>query len=272
LAEFLFGSEDALVQLDMSEFMERHTTARLVGAPPGYVGYEDAGQLTEAIRRRPYSIVVFDEIEKAHPEVFNMLLQIMEEGHLSDARGHKVDFRNALIIMTSNIGAEMIRRNTSLGFAPKRDEVKEAEASYETMRAKLLDQLKKEFRPEFLNRLDGVIVFRALSKDEIKQIVTLELNKVQGRLSEHTITVEATEAAKSYLADEGFDPEFGARPLRRVIQNKIEDAMSDGVLSGKFKAGDTVLIDLIEGNLDFSAKPRDIAPETEPEMPLSALA
>ena len=266
LAEFLFGSEDALVQLDMSEFMERHTTARLVGAPPGYVGYEDAGQLTEAIRRRPYSIVVFDEIEKAHPEVFNMLLQIMEEGHLSDARGHKIDFRNALIIMTSNIGAELIRRNTSLGFMPKRDEAQEAESSYEVMRAKLLDQLKKEFRPEFLNRLDGVVVFRALGKEEIKEIVTLELNKVQGRLSEHNIKLEATDAAKNYLADEGYNPEFGARPLRRVIQNRVEDALSDGVLSGKFKAGDAVLVDLIEGNLDFTAKPREIVPQAQPGL------
>jgi len=266
LAEFLFGSEEALIQLDMSEFMERHTTARLVGAPPGYVGYEDAGQLTEAIRRRPYSIVVFDEIEKAHPEVFNMLLQIMEEGRLSDARGHKVDFRNTLIIMTSNIGAEMIRRNTSLGFAVKRDEAQEAEASYEAMRAKLLEQLKKEFRPEFLNRLDGVIVFRALSRDEIKQIVGLELNKVQARLNEHHIKLEATEAARNYLADEGYDPEFGARPLRRVIQSRIEDALSDGVLSGRFKAGDTVVIDLIEGNLDFSIKPREALSESQPEV------
>jgi len=262
LAEFLFGSEDALVQLDMSEFMERHTTARLVGAPPGYIGYEDAGQLTETIRRRPYSIIVFDEIEKAHPDVFNMLLQIMEEGRLADAKGHKVDFRNALIVMTSNIGAEMIRRNTSLGFAVKRDEAKEAQASYEDMRGKLLDQLKKEFRPEFLNRLDGVIVFRALSKDEIKEIVTLELDKVQKRLRDHQIKIEVTEAAKSYLADEGYNPEFGARPLRRVIQNRIEDALSDGVLSGRFKAGDAVLIDLIEGNLDFSAKPREAEPQT----------
>ena len=266
LAEFLFGSEEALIQLDMSEFMERHSTARLVGAPPGYVGYEDAGQLTESIRRRPYSIVVFDEIEKAHPEVFNMLLQIMEEGHLSDARGHKIVFRNALIIMTSNIGAEMIRRNTALGFAPKRDEAQEAESSYEAMRAKLLDQLKKEFRPEFLNRLDGVVVFRALGKEEIKQIVTLELNKVQGRLGDHQIKLEATEAAKNFLADEGYNPEFGARPLRRVIQNRVEDALSDGVLSAKFKAGDTVLVDLIEGNLDFFVKPREIAPPAEPEL------
>jgi len=265
LAEFLFGSEEALIQLDMSEFMERHSTARLVGAPPGYVGYEDAGQLTETIRRRPYSIVVFDEIEKAHPEVFNMLLQIMEEGHLSDAKGHKVDFRNALIIMTSNIGADLIRRNTSLGFAVRRDEAKEAEASYEVMRGKLLEQLRKEFRPEFLNRLDGVIVFRALSKDEIKHIVTFELNKVQARLVEHKITLEATDAAKNYIADQGFDPEFGARPLRRVIQNKVEDALSDGVLSLKFKAGDTVLIDLIEGNLDLSAKPRELVSVALPE-------
>jgi len=271
LAEFLFGSEEALVQLDMSEFMERHTTARLVGAPPGYVGYEDAGQLTEAIRRRPYSIVVFDEIEKAHPEVFNMLLQIMEEGHLSDARGHKVDFRNALIIMTSNIGAELIRRNTSLGFTPKRDEAQEAESSYEVMRTKLLDQLKREFRPEFLNRLDGVVVFRALGKEEIKQIVTLELNKVQGRLGDHKVTLEATEAAKNFLADEGYNPEFGARPLRRVIQNRIEDVLSEGVLSGKFEAGDTVLVDLIEGNLDFTSKPRDMAPQAEPGL-MGALA
>ena len=272
LAEFLFGSEDALVQLDMSEFMERHTTARLVGAPPGYVGYEDAGQLTESIRRRPYSIVVFDEIEKAHPDVFNMLLQIMEEGRLSDARGHKVDFRNAMIVMTSNIGAELIRRNTALGFTPKRDEAKEAEASYEVMRGKLLDQLKKEFRPEFLNRLDGVIVFRALTRDEIKDIVTLEINKVQTRLSEHQIKIEATEAAKNYLADEGYNPEFGARPLRRVIQNRIEDAMSDGVLSGKFKAGDTVAVDVIEGNLDFVPKPRDVEPHAEPELAVGAPA
>jgi ATP-dependent Clp protease ATP-binding subunit ClpC len=166
----------------------------------------------------------------------------------------------------------LIKRNASLGFAPKRDEAKEAETSYETMRAKLLEQLRKEFRPEFLNRLDGVIVFKALGKDEIKQIVSLELDKVQKRLGEHQVKLEATEAAKNYLADQGYDPEFGARPLRRVIQNKIEDALSDGVLSGKFKIGDTVVIDLIEGNLDFSPRPRDIVPEAQPEIPASALA
>ena len=198
LAQFMFGSEEAMVQLDMSEFMERHSVARLVGSPPGYVGYEDAGQLTEAIRRRPYSIIVFDEIEKAHPEAFNMLLQIMEEGHLSDARGRKVDFRNAIIIMTSNIGAEMIRRNTSLGFVVKKDEAKQEQDTYDEMREKLMAQMKKAFRPEFLNRIDGIVVFRALTRDEIKSIVDLELNKVQERIAHQEIKIQASEAAKQY--------------------------------------------------------------------------
>jgi ATP-dependent Clp protease ATP-binding subunit ClpC len=187
LARFMFGSEDALVQLDMSEFMERHSVSRLVGAPPGYVGYEDAGQLTEALRRRPYSIVVFDEIEKAHPEAHNMLLQIMEEGHLSDARGHKVDFRNAIIVMTSNVGADMIKRQSSVGFALKREEELEERLTYEDMRKKLLESLKRVFRPEFINRLDSVIVFRSLNKEDIKKIVLLELDKVATRLEEHRV-------------------------------------------------------------------------------------
>jgi ATP-dependent Clp protease ATP-binding subunit ClpC len=253
LAQFMFGSEEAMVQLDMSEFMERHSVARLVGAPPGYVGYEDAGQLTEAIRRRPYSIIVFDEIEKAHPEAFNMLLQIMEEGHLSDARGRKVDFRNAIIIMTSNIGAEMIRRNTSLGFVVKKDEAKQEQETYDEMREKLMAQMKKAFRPEFLNRIDGVVVFRALSRDEIKSIVDLELYKVQERIAHQEITIQASEAAKQYLSDRGYNFEFGARPLRRVIQSEVEDVLSDGFLSGKFEKGDTVVIDLVEGNLSFNS-------------------
>jgi ATP-dependent Clp protease ATP-binding subunit ClpC len=252
LAAFMFGSEEAMVQLDMSEFMERHSVARLVGAPPGYVGYEDAGQLTEAIRRRPYSIVVFDEIEKAHPEAFNMLLQIMEEGHLSDARGRKVDFRNAIIIMTSNIGAEMIRRNSSLGFVVKKDEAKQEQETYDEMREKLMGQMKKAFRPEFLNRVDGIVVFRALTRDEIKSIVDLELYKVQNRISHQDIKIQATEAAKQYLSDRGYNFEFGARPLRRVIQNEVEDVLSDGFLSGKFEKGDTVEVDLVEGNLAFN--------------------
>jgi len=246
LAEFMFGSEDALVQIDMSEFMERHTVSRLVGAPPGYIGYDDAGQLTEAIRRRPYSIVVFDEVEKAHPEAHNMLLQIMEEGHLSDARGRKVDFRNAIIVMTSNVGAEMIRRQTQLGFALKRDEVKEERLAYEDMRKKLMDALRKVFRPEFINRVDALIVFHALTREQIGSIVDLELGKVMLRLEEHQIKLRATPAAREKLADQGFDPEMGARPLRRVIQNKVEDRLSDGLLAGEFRVGDHVVVDVDE--------------------------
>ncbi len=261
LAELLFGSEEAMTQIDMSEFMERHSIARLVGAPPGYVGYDDAGQLTEAIRRRPYSIVVFDEIEKAHPETFNMLLQIMEEGHLADARGRRIDFRNTIVIMTSNIGAEMIQRQTALGFAARRQEDKEEALAYEEMRKKLTEALRRAFRPEFINRLDSVIVFRALTRDEIKQIVGLELKKVEVRLTDRRIHLQATDAASAFLAEKGYDQEYGARPLRRVIQNEVEDRLSDGFLSGKFKEGDTVLIDLIEGNLDLQGV-------REPEAPL----
>ncbi len=244
LARFLFGSEDALIQLDMSEFMERHTVSRLVGAPPGYVGYEEAGQLTEAIRRRPYSIVVFDEIEKAHPEAHNMLLQIMEEGHLSDAKGHKVDFRNCIIVMTSNIGADVIKRQSTLGFALQQDETRAEEEAYDEMRKKLLDSLKRVFRPEFINRLDSVIVFHPLNREHIRRIVGLELQKVAVRLEDHAITLSATEAALDQLALEGFDPEMGARPLRRIIQQKVEDHLSDAVLSGEFTDGDHILIDV----------------------------
>ncbi len=246
LARFLFGSEEALVQLDMSEFMERHTASRLVGAPPGYIGYEDAGQLTEALRRRPYSIVVFDEVEKAHPEVHNMLLQIMEEGHLSDARGRRVDFRNAIIVMTSNIGADLIKRQGSLGFRLQRDEETEERLSYEEMRKKLTETLKRAFRPEFINRLDSVVVFRSLNKDDLRKIVSLELDKVAERLTEHNITLQATPEALALLADLGYDPEMGARPLRRVIQQRVEDPLSDALLAGTFADGDTVIVD-VEG-------------------------
>src|SRR5512138_1013821 len=244
LAKFMFGSEDAAIQLDMSEFMERHTASRLVGAPPGYVGYEDAGQLTEALRRRPYSIVVFDEVEKAHPEVHNMLLQIMEEGHLSDAKGHQVDFRNAIIVMTSNIGADMIKRQTGLGFQLKRDEAMEEKLTYEDMRKRLNESLKHAFRPEFINRLDSVIIFRSLNKDDIEKIVSLELDKVAARLKEHNLTLKATPAALGVLADQGYDADFGARPLRRIIQQKVEDPLSDRLLSGEFVDGDTIQVDV----------------------------
>jgi len=252
LAEFMFGSEDALVQLDMSEFMERHTVARLVGAPPGYVGYEDAGQLTEALRRRPYSIVVFDEIEKAHPEAFNMLLQIMEEGHLSDARGRKVDFRNAIIVMTSNVGADTIKRNSSLGFNLPRDDSETVAQEYDEMRKKVMEQLRRAFRPEFLNRVSATIVFKPLTREELMSIVDLELNKVRERLSEHALMLEVTDAAKVLLGEKGYDPEFGARPLRRVITNMVEDRMSDGILAGTFKLGSTVKIDAAEGELTMT--------------------
>ncbi len=246
LAKFMFGSEDAAIQLDMSEFMERHTASRLVGAPPGYIGYEDAGQLTEALRRRPYSIVVFDEIEKAHPEVHNMLLQIMEEGHLSDAKGRKVDFRNAIIVMTSNIGADVIKRQTALGFALKRDEEVEERLSYEEMRKKLQESLKRAFRPEFINRLDAVVIFRSLNKEDIKKIVALELDKVAQRLKDHNLVLVATPEALTSLAEEGFDAEFGARPLRRLIQQKVEDPLSDKLLAGEFINGDTITIGVNE--------------------------
>jgi len=261
LARFLFGSEEALVQLDMSEFMERHNVSRLVGAPPGYIGYEESGQLTEALRRRPYSIVVFDEVEKAHPEAHNMLLQIMEEGHLSDARGRKVDFRNAIIVMTTNVGADMIKRQTSLGFAMKRDEDAEERASYEDMRKKLLESLKRVFRPEFINRLDSVVVFRALSKADIEEIVELELHKVADRLQEHKITLTATPEALGMLAELGYDPDMGARPLKRVIQHKVEDSLSDALLSGTFVDGESILVTVKDGEIVMQRAESETQPD-----------
>lgn len=259
LAKFMFGSEEALVQLDMSEFMERHNVARLVGSPPGYVGYEDAGQLTEAVRRRPYSIVVFDEIEKAHPEVFNLLLQIMEEGHLSDAKGQKVNFRNALIIMTSNVGAAMIKKGPNLGFAFQRDEKAEEKANYSDMKKTLMDELKRHFRPEFINRVDTVVVFRQLSQEDIRQIVDIILADVNMRLEEHDLILEATDAARNWLGKSGYDAEYGARPLRRLIQMEVEDRLSDAVLSGQFKEGDTVVID--EENNEIVLRHKESTPD-----------
>jgi ATP-dependent Clp protease ATP-binding subunit ClpC len=263
LAKFMFGSEEAAVQLDMSEFMERHTASRLVGAPPGYIGYEEAGQLTEALRRRPYSIVVFDEVEKAHPEVHNMLLQIMEEGHLSDAKGRKVDFRNAIIVMTSNIGADVIKRQSALGFALKRDEIVEERLSYEDMRKKLSESLKRAFRPEFINRLDSVVIFRSLNKEDIQKIVSLELDKVAERIKEHNLILTASPEALGALADQGYDAEFGARPLKRVIQQKVENPLSDRLLSGEFQHGDTVRVVLnTDGEITLE---RERAAEAEKE-------
>ncbi|MFC2015824.1 ATP-dependent Clp protease ATP-binding subunit [Chloroflexota bacterium] len=263
LAEFMFGTEEALLQLDMSEFMERHTVSRLVGAPPGYVGYEDAGQLTDTIRRRPFSVICFDEVEKAHPEAVNMLLQIMEDGHLSDAKGRKVDFRNAIILMTSNVGADVIGRSMSLGFARKQDAAKDTLEAHEEMKDKILAELKRIFRPEFMNRIDGVVVFHALSQGDIKEIVDLEVEKVRGRLLEHGLGLHLADSAREYLATEGYDENLGARPLKRVIQTSVEDALSEGLLAGRFSEGDLVIVDMQDGELAFH---REEAEETEPEV------
>ncbi len=244
LAEFMFGSEDALIRLDMSEFMERHTVARLVGAPPGYVGYEEGGQLTEAVRRKSYCTILLDEIEKAHPDVFNILLQIFDDGHLTDAKGRRVDFRNSIIVMTSNIGAELIRKGTAIGFTSHSDEAKTQQLTYEKMKEKLLGELKKTFRPEFLNRVDGVVVFHALTKEHIRKIVDLMLAKVAQQLVEKGIKLEATEAARDFLGEKGYDEVFGARPLRRVIQDMVEDKLSESLLRGQFQSGDTAIVDL----------------------------
>ncbi len=244
LAEFMFGSEDALIKIDMSEFMERHTVSRLVGAPPGYIGYEEGGQLTEAVRRKPYSVILLDEIEKAHPEAFNILLQIMEDGNLTDAKGRRVDFRNTILIMTSNIGAELIQREGTLGFAVTEDATKKAQIDYQAMKDKVLSQLKQTFRPEFLNRIDAVIVFHPLTPEHVRQIVDLELKRIRKQLAEQQIRLDVADNAKDLLAKRGYDRQFGARPLRRIIQNLIEDPLAEAILAGRFKPGSTVRIDV----------------------------
>jgi ATP-dependent Clp protease ATP-binding subunit ClpC len=237
LAEFMFGNEDALVQIDMSEYMEKHNVSRLIGAPPGYVGYEEGGQLTERIRRRPYAVLLLDEIEKAHPDVFNMLLQIMEEGHLTDSFGRRIDFRNTILIMTSNIGAEMIKNRGGFGFG-RRDE----QSSYEKMKEMLNKEVERHFRPEFLNRLDDVIVFQALNREDLVIIVDYELRKVRQRLAEHHLTLELTGEAKEFLIEKGFNPDFGARPLRRAIEHHVEDPLSEDILRGAYKDKNKVLV------------------------------
>ncbi len=243
LAEFMFGSEDSLIRLDMSEFMERHAVARLVGAPPGYIGYDEGGQLTEAVRRRSYSAILLDEIEKAHPDVFNMLLQIFDDGHLTDAKGRKVDFRNSIVVMTSNIGAELIKRDNTLGFSIALDESEASRESYERMKEKVLSEVKRFFRPEFLNRIDGIVVFHALTREHILQIVDLLLDEVRVNLTEKGISLEISDSAKELLGERGYDPTFGARPLKRLIQDVVEDPLSEQLLQGRFGPGDTVFID-----------------------------
>ena len=249
LAEFMFGSEESLIRIDMSEFMERHAVSRLVGAPPGYIGYDEGGQLTEAVRRRSYSAILLDEIEKAHPDVFNLLLQIFDDGHLTDAKGRKVDFRNSLVVMTSNIGAELIRRDNSLGFSISMDENEASRESYERMKEKVLSEVKRFFRPEFLNRIDGIVVFHALTRDHILQIVDLLLDEVRINLTEKGVSLEISDGAKELLAVRGYDPTFGARPLKRVIQDLIEDPLSEQLLQGRFGPGDMVFIDVDGGEI-----------------------
>jgi len=269
LAEFMFGSEDALIKIDMSEFMERHAVARLVGAPPGYIGYEEGGQLTEAVRRKSYSVVLLDEIEKAHPEVFNILLQILEDGKLTDAKGRAVDFRNTIIIMTSNVGAQLLNREAALGFktvVKDEDKLRRDERAHEEMIRKIDGELKQAFKPEFLNRIDARIVFHALREDQIRQIVDLLLRRVQNQLVEQEIVLETTDDGKAFLVEKGYDAAFGARPLRRAIQNHVEDPLAEGLLTGRFHPGDTVVADRTDGALVLEPAPRV---EAEPELAIA---
>jgi ATP-dependent Clp protease ATP-binding subunit ClpC len=242
LATFLFGDADALIQLDMSEYSERHTASRLFGAPPGYVGYDEGGQLTEKVRRRPFSVVLFDEIEKAHPDIFNSLLQVLEDGRLTDAQGRTVDFKNTVIIMTTNLGTRDISKSLGLGFANTDDDL----TNYERMKGKVNDELKSHFRPEFLNRIDDVIVFHQLTKEQIIQIVDLMIANLDERLRAKDMGIELTGAAKNLLAERGYDPLLGARPLRRTIQREIEDALSERILFGELNAGEIIVVD-VEG-------------------------
>jgi ATP-dependent Clp protease ATP-binding subunit ClpC len=258
LAEFLFGDEDALIHLDMSEYMEKHTVSRLIGSPPGYVGYEEGGQLTEAVRRRPFSVVLFDEVEKAHPDVFNALLQILEDGRLTDAQGKTVDFKNTVLIMTSNLGTKNLGQQ-ALGFSSQADE----ESVYDRMKAQVDDELKRHFRPEFLNRIDETIVFHQLTKIEVKSIVDLMLKRVQSQLKAKDLDIELTEDAKTWMADNGYDAELGARPLRRTIQRQIEDALSERLLLNEFSAGQLIVVDIEDDKVVFRAVDAPDAPEVE---------
>ncbi|HET8909085.1 MAG TPA: ATP-dependent Clp protease ATP-binding subunit, partial [Ktedonobacterales bacterium] len=272
LAEFMFGSEDALIKIDMSEFMERHSAARLVGAPPGYVGYEEGGQLTEAVRRKSYSVILLDEIEKAHPDVFNMLLQILEDGKLTDAKGRTVDFRNTIIIMTSNVGASLLNREAAIGFMQSTDKNKVAQNEYDRMKDKVLGELKNTFKPEFLNRIDAIMVFHSLRQEHVRQIVDLLLNRVRTQLTEQQIALVVPDDAKDFLVTKGYDPQYGARPLRRTIQNLIEDPLAEFLLQGKFQPGDVVHALAKDGTivLEHGAPSEDLRLPPPPEAALSA--
>jgi ATP-dependent Clp protease ATP-binding subunit ClpC len=250
LAKFMFGDEEALITVDMSEYMEKHNVSRLVGAPPGYVGFEEGGQLTEKIRRRPYAVVLFDEIEKAHHDVFNMLLQVLEEGKLTDAFGRHVDFRNTIIIMTSNLGTAIIKNQATLGFGGGA----QGQSDYDTMRAQLMSELEREFRPEFLNRVDEFIIFKQLSRDHLHEIIEIELRHVKDRLATKGIKLEITPEAKEFIIDKGYNPDYGARPLRRAIEQKVEDPMSEDLLRGVFKGKNLVRVTVSDGKLIFAGE------------------
>jgi ATP-dependent Clp protease ATP-binding subunit ClpC len=249
LAEVLFGDPKALIQLDMSEYMERHNASRMVGSPPGYVGFEEGGQLTEQVRRRPYSVVLFDEIEKAHPDVMNMLLQILEEGKLTDNIGRVVSFRNTIILLTSNVGADLLRRQTTMGFSPAT-----ADQSYEKMKEKIMDEAKRLFRPEFLNRLDDAIVFRSLTKPELVEVLELEVSKVGQRLKGRQLHLTLDEAAKELLLQKGYDPNYGARPMRRAVERSLEDPLAEEILKGTLHPNDPILVTVQDGKIVFRQK------------------
>ena len=246
LAEFMFGDPDALIQIDMSEYMEKFTASRLIGSPPGYVGYEEGGQLSEAVRRRPYSVVLFDEIEKAHPDVMHLLLQILEDGKITDSLGRKIDFRNTIIIMTSNVGADLLKKQTVMGFgAPSEGH------DYNSMRDKILEESKRVFKPEFLNRLDEIIVFHSLGKPELLRIVDLEVDKVLTRIKAKEVYIELQQSAKEFLIDKGYDPQYGARPMRRAVERFLEDPLAEELLRGNVKPGDRVEVLAADGKLSF---------------------
>ncbi|RYZ30786.1 MAG: AAA family ATPase, partial [Propionibacteriaceae bacterium] len=264
LTEFLFGDEDALIQLDMSEYSEKHTASRLFGSPPGYVGYEEGGQLTEKVRRKPFSVVLFDEVEKAHPDIFNSLLQILDEGRLTDAQGRVVDFKNTVIVMTTNLGTRDIAKSVSLGFSASTN----AEGSYEKMKAKVADELKQHFRPEFLNRVDEIVVFRQLTQEDIIRIVDLMVAQIEIRLKDRDMGIELTTAAKRLVGERGYDPVLGARPLRRALQRDIEDHLAEKILFGELNPGEIVVVDVAdpgsENPFTFVGHKRDIAPDVPP--------
>ena len=249
LAEQLFGDSKSLIQLDMSEYMEKFNVSRLVGSPPGYVGYEEGGQLTEQVRRKPYSVVLFDEIEKAHPDVWNMLLQILEEGKLTDNVGRVVNFRNTIVLMTSNVGSDTIKKQSTLGFSPISDE-----NSYEKMREKIMDEARKTFRPEFLNRLDDLIVFRSLTKPDLVEILDLEISKVMQRLKARNIILQLDEKAKDHLVSKGYDPQYGARPMRRAVERSLEDPLAEEILRGSVRGGEPILVSVENDHLSFTQK------------------